>query len=179
MTVFFHSGYKKYRTDQLGPGLKGGSPDINGDLTVVDCRALQGDGHQHCRLLSLNCSDEFLAWLATKTKNQKYNAYHSQVYINGRKRIDSETSYNAPKLTHETSSKLLKSNNNMVIMLHSATRLGYGKEMEKLNQLSQNKINEVTRKYLSLTLSLSKMLFSGHRKNLTCEDKVSRMYEDD
>ena len=69
VTVFFDSGFKKYRTDQLGPGLKGGSPDIMGDFTIVDCRTLHGDGHQHCRLLSLSCSDNFLAWLATKMKN--------------------------------------------------------------------------------------------------------------
>ena len=50
--------------------------------------------------------------------------YHSQVYINGGKGLDSVTSYNAPKLTLDASNKLLKSNDNQ-IMLYYATRLGY------------------------------------------------------
>ena len=143
VTVFFHSGYKKFRANQLGPGLKGGSQDMQGDFTIVDCRTLVGDGRQHCRLLSLNCSEEFLNWLATKTKNHRYPAYHSSVYINGGRRSDSTTDYNAPKLTSEATNNLLKSNNKQ-IMLHSGTRFGFGKEIAEQNRsnyLKPNKIN--------------------------------------
>ena len=72
VTVFFHSGYKCYRANQLGPGLKKGSPDMRSDFKIVDC-TLVGDGRQHFRLLSVSCSDDFLNWLAMMIKNHKYN----------------------------------------------------------------------------------------------------------
>ena len=62
VTVFFHCGFKKFKAHQLGPGLKGGSPDLKGDFKIIDCRTLVGDGRQQC----FSCSAEFLAWLATK-----------------------------------------------------------------------------------------------------------------
>ena len=69
VTVFFHPGFKRYPLDMLGPGLKGGNPDMKGDFTIVDSHALTEEGKEDCRLLSLNCSDEFLAYLATKPKH--------------------------------------------------------------------------------------------------------------
>ena len=69
VTVFFHPGFKRYPLDMLGPGLKGGNPDMKGDFTIVDSHALTEEGKEDSRLLSLNCSDEFLAYLATKPKH--------------------------------------------------------------------------------------------------------------
>ena len=51
ITVHIHSGFKKIKTRNLGPGLKGGNPDMKGDFTVVDCRTLTGEGKENCRLL--------------------------------------------------------------------------------------------------------------------------------
>ena len=61
---------------------------MTGDFTIVDCRTLTKEGKENCRLLSLNCSDEFLAYLATKTKNHRYKVYNSRVWINGGRRSD-------------------------------------------------------------------------------------------
>ena len=132
VTVFFHSGFRKFKSTQLSPGLKGGRLDVKGDFKIVDRRTLVGDGRQHCRLLSLSRSEEFFEWLATKNKNHRYTVYHSLVLINGGRKADSVSSYDAPQLSIEASSSLLKSNNNQ-IMLHSGTRLGYGKEIEEQN----------------------------------------------
>ena len=63
ISVHVHSGYKMIETKLLGPGLKGGNPDMKGDFEVVDCRTLTGEGKENCRLLSLSCSTEFLACL--------------------------------------------------------------------------------------------------------------------
>ena len=128
ISVHIHSGFKMIETKLLGPGLKGGNPDMKGDFEVVDCRTLTGEGKESCRLLSLSCSTEFLAYLAGKTKNHRYKLYGSKVFINGGKRIDSKSEYNAPQLPSDITDKLIKANKNQ-IMTYAANRLGLGKAM--------------------------------------------------
>ena len=103
---------------------------MKGDFTVVDCRTLTGEGKENCRLLTLNCSTEFLEYLATKLKSDRYTLYHSTVFINGGKRKDSVSDYSGPDLTPEITGKLLKANTNQ-IQLYSAHRLGIRKAMER------------------------------------------------
>ena len=128
ITVHVHSGLKKVATKLLGPGLKMGNPEIKGDFEVVDCRTLVGEGKENCRLLSLNCSDEFLEYLANQTKNHRYKLFGSRVFINGGKWIDSQSEYTTIKLPPEIAAAFLKSNKNQ-IMTYSANRIGLGRAM--------------------------------------------------
>ena len=85
ITVFIHSEFRGIAPDLLASGLKGGSDDMAGDFEVVDCRSLTQEGKEECRILSLDCSKEFLDYLATKTRNHKYPLFDHHVYINGGK----------------------------------------------------------------------------------------------
>ena len=109
VTVFVHDGYDGIPTDLLGPSLKMANPDMHGDFEVIDSRTLKIKGRKDCRLLSLDCSPEFLDFLATKPRNFRYPMISHKVYINGGKRSDSPTEYTAPRLSHEDSAKLVKS----------------------------------------------------------------------
>ena len=71
ITVFIHAGFKGIPPAILARGLKGGSDDMKGDFEVVECRTLKQEGKEDCRILSLDCSKEFLEYLATKTRNQR------------------------------------------------------------------------------------------------------------
>ena len=97
-----------------------------GDFEVVDSRTLRQEGKEDCRLLSLDCSKEFLDYLATKTRNHRYKLFDHYVYINGGKRSDSTTEYNAPNLDPEAATMLVKSNID-AILRHTAQRHGLGK----------------------------------------------------
>ena len=138
ITVFFHAGFKGIPTHLLGGGLKGGNPDMKGDIKIVESRTLKFEDREECRPLSLDCSEEFLQYLATKTRNHKYNVYRMKVYINGGKRSDSQSEYNAPVLDAETSTKIVQSNSG-VILQHSAARLGYQKEFNHSTRYTVNK----------------------------------------
>ena len=72
----------------------------------MDCRTLTAEGRQGCRVISLDCSADFLDWLATKPKNYKFGFLYSYLYINGGKRSDSLTQYNTPALSPEASSMI-------------------------------------------------------------------------
>ena len=124
----------------LGPGLKGGNPDMKGDFTVVDSRALTDEGKEDCRLISLSCSDEFLAYLATKTKNYKYKCYNSKVWINEGRRID----YDAPDLPRDLATMLLRSNNK-AIMIHGADRYGLRKQLLNALKYISNKKQKISK----------------------------------
>lgn len=89
VSIFIHAGYKGIPNVLFGGGLRGGNPDMNGDFEVVDSTTLKQEGKEDCRLLSLNCSKEFLEYLATKTRNHRYRLFDHHVYINGGKRSDS------------------------------------------------------------------------------------------
>ena len=71
--------------------------------------------------MSLNCSKEFLEYLATKTRNHGYRIFDHYVYINGGKRVDSVSNYKAPNLDPEATIKLVKSNID-TILRHAAHR---------------------------------------------------------
>ena len=134
VTVFFHSGYKGIPTHLLGGGLKGGNPDMSGDFEVVESRTLKFEDREECRLVSLDCSEDFLKYLATKTRNWKYAAYGMKVYINGGKRSDSQSEYSVPELTKETTTKIVQANSG-IILQHSAARLGYQKQFRESTRL--------------------------------------------
>ena len=102
---------------------------MTGDFEVVDCRLLKQEGKEECRILSLDPSKEFLDYLATKTRNHRYPLFDHFVYINGGKRSDSVSEYNAPDLSAEAASMLVKSHNEFILQ-HSAKKLGLGKAFE-------------------------------------------------
>ena len=110
----------------LGPGLKGGNPDIKENFKIVDCRTLTVEGKVNCRLLSLKCSTEFLAYVATKTKNHWYKLYNIRVFINGGQCLDSTTEYNALQLSPDIIEKVLKSNRSNQIMMYHANWIELG-----------------------------------------------------
>ena len=134
VTVFFHSGYKGIPTHLLGGGLKGGNPDMRGDFEVVESRTLKFEDREECRLVSLDCSEDFLKYLATKTRNWKYAAYGMKVYINEGKRSDSQSEYTVPELSKETSTKIVQANSG-IILQYSAARLGYQKQFSESTRL--------------------------------------------
>ena len=127
VTVFVHDGYDGIPTDLLGPSLKMANPDMHGDFEVIDSRTLKIEGRKDCRLLSLDCSPEFLDYLATKPRNHRYPMISHKVYINGGKRSDSLTEYTAPRLSHEDSAKLVKSHSGWILET-LARKMGLGKE---------------------------------------------------
>ena len=159
ISVHIHSEYKMIETKLLGPGLKGGNPDMKGDFEIVDCRTLTGEGKENCRLLSLSCSTEFLAYLATKPKNYRYNLYGMRVFINGGKRLDSTSEYNTPQLPPNITAKLIKSNKNQ-IMTYAANRIGLGKAMAAEVRYIYRKSNK---KYINNMPFLS--LYTGETPN--------------
>ena len=103
---------------------------MKGDFEVVECRTLKQEGKEDCRILSLDCSKEFLEYLATKTRNQRYPLFDHHVYINGGKRLDSKSNADAPELSPEVASLLIKTHNDY-IMQQSAYRMGVGKAFDE------------------------------------------------
>ena len=101
-----------------------------GDFEVVDSRTLKQEGKEDCRVLSLDCSKEFLEYLATKTRNHRYRLFDHYVYINGGKRSDSVSDYTTLSLEHEAASKLVKSNID-TILRHAAQRHGLSKAFDE------------------------------------------------
>ena len=79
---------------------------MKGSFKLIDCRTLTAKGRQGCGVISLDCSPEFLDWLAKKPKNYRFGYLYSYLYINGGKRSDSITQYNTPALSPEASSSI-------------------------------------------------------------------------
>ena len=92
------------------------------------------EDREECRLVSLDCSEEFLQFLATKTWNWKYSVYGKKVYINGGKRSDSQSEYNVLVLNKDASTKIVQANSG-IILQHSAARLGYQKQFNESSRL--------------------------------------------
>ena len=91
---------------------------------VVDCRTLKQEGKEECRILSLDCSKEFLDYLATKTRNHRYPLFDHHVYVNGVKRSDfSASDTEIPDLSKEVASLLVKSHEGFSL------QDGYGKSL--------------------------------------------------
>ena len=152
ISVFIHQGYKGIPNRLLGGGLKGGNPDMVGDFEVVDSRTLRQEGKEDCRVLSLDCSKEFLEYLATKNRNHRYS--HQRVYINGGKRADSVSDYNAPNLDPEAASSLVKSNID-AILRHTAQRHGLGKAFDEAIKYAVIIITSITGYIIYTNLSSS------------------------
>ena len=110
---------------------------MRGDFEVVESRTLKFEDRDECRLISLDCSEDFLKYLATKTRNWKYNAYGMKVYINGGKRSDSQSEYSVPELSKETSTKIVQAHSG-IILQHSAARLGYQKQFNESTRLERS-----------------------------------------
>ena len=108
-----------------------------GDFEVVDCRTLKQEGKQDCRILSLDCSKEFLEYLATKNRNHRYPLFDHHVYVNGGKRLDSTTEFDAPDLSAEVASMLVKSHNDYILK-QSAYKMGLGKAFEEAAKRYKN-----------------------------------------
>lgn len=62
---------------------------MKGSFKIVDCRTLTAEGREGCRVIFLDCSPDFLDYLAIKKKNHKFNFIYSYLYINGGKQSDS------------------------------------------------------------------------------------------
>ena len=75
-----------------------------------------------------------------------------KVYINGGKRSDSLSDYNAPRLSHEDSAKLVKSHSSWILET-LAQKMGLGKEFAEAEKYRSQKI------YLYKTLTLTTLFF--------------------
>ena len=137
ITVFIHPGLKKVPTEMLGMMLKGNNPDLRGTFTVVNCRTFTAEGKENCRVLSLDCTAEFLDYLKTTDRNYKFRVGHKGVYINGGVRKDSGVN-NAPRLTEAMVSSILRGSNS-TIMRMAAKRYGVEKEYEAATRLDKLK----------------------------------------
>ena len=91
ISIYLHAGFLPIHVKNIGISLKGCNPDMRGSFKLIDCRTLTAEGRQGCRVISLDCSAEFLDWLATKPKNYRFGFLYSYLYINGGKRSDSLT----------------------------------------------------------------------------------------
>ena len=96
ISMHLHAGFQPIEVKKIGISLKGSNPDIRGSFKLVDCRTLTAEGREGCRVVSLDCSPEFLEYLATKPKNHRFAFLYSFLYINGGKRSDSLSVYNTP-----------------------------------------------------------------------------------
>ena len=106
ISMYLHAGFQPIEVKNIGISLKGSNPDMKGSFKLVDCRTLTAEGREGCRVVSLDCSPEFLDYLATKPKNHRFAFLYSFLYINGGKRSDSLSVYNTPALSPEASSQI-------------------------------------------------------------------------
>lgn len=104
ISIYLHAGFQPIHVKNIGISLKGCNPDMEGSFKLVNCRTLTAEGRQECQVISLDCSAEFLEWLATKPKNYRFGFLYSYLYINGGKRSDSITQYQTSALSPEASS---------------------------------------------------------------------------
>ena len=175
VSVFIHPGYKGIPNVLFGGGLKGGNPDMKGDFEVVDSTTLKQEGKEDCRILSLNCSKEFLDYLATKPRNHRYRMFDHHVYINGGKRSDSVSEYTAPNLSPEAAEKLILSNVD-TIMRHAARRQGLGQAFEEaLKYYTRNNATRIPAVNVSFPLSfLSTLGVDSERKQTRGTEPAGR-----
>ena len=120
VTAFIHAGLNFLPSIKIGPLLKKCNPDIRGTFTIIDCRTLSDAGKEGCRVISIEGSPAFMAYLATTSKQHQFRILHKKVYLNGGKRSDSVSDYTAPTLTHSASIQLIKGVNDLIMT--SATK---------------------------------------------------------
>ena len=87
ISIYLHSGFAPIEVKNIDLGLKGSNPDMRGSFKIVDCRTLTAEGREGCRVISLDCSPDFLEYLASKKKNHKFNFIYSYLYINEEKEV--------------------------------------------------------------------------------------------
>ena len=115
ITAFIHAGLNLLPSSKIGSTIKLCNPDIRGSFTVVDCRTPKEAGKEGCRIISIEGSPEFLAYLATVPKNHQFKIMYKKIYINGGKRLDSVSANTAPQLTHSASAQLVKGVNELIM----------------------------------------------------------------
>ena len=113
--------------------------------------------------MSLDCSKEFLAYLATKTRNHRYPLFDHHVYINGGKRVDSKSEYEAPELTKVVASMLIKSHSNYILQ-QSVYKMGMGKAFDEATRYKNKNQNIITNNNIYLLCILLPILGSWPRK---------------
>ena len=86
--------------------LRSCNPQIRGSFTLVDNRTITSGDKIGARIISFDPSTEFMDWLKTTKRSDKFRMAHKRIYINGGHRADGRTARNTPP-PHSPGSYLL------------------------------------------------------------------------
>ena len=84
------------------------NPQIRGSFTLVDSRTITSGDKIGARIISFDLSTEFMDWLKTTKRSDKFCMAHKRIYIDGGHRADGGTSRNTPLLTPQAATSFLE-----------------------------------------------------------------------
>ena len=74
---------------------------------MVDCRTITSGDKAGARIISFDPSHEFMEWLKTTRRSDKFRMAHKKIYINGGHRLDGGATKNTPPLTPQAATSFL------------------------------------------------------------------------